>query len=144
VLEYRQLDHHLRQFESNVEAPMISIRPCIAASLGATVILVSALPLLDLARRDGWTGNLTLTPILAGYVFGGVLLGGMLGLWAFRRLNWRRVTSHQVVGLVLGLVTGTTLFSASSWPSIALAGGIFGLIGVAAASLYWLLDRTAS
>jgi hypothetical protein len=121
---------------------MILSRARVAAALGAGLVLVAASPLPRLVQRAGDLGNLTMIPVLGVYLFGGILAGGLAGVWLYRRLDWGRRGSHQCLGLLVGLVFGVAVFGREGWPVVALAAGITGLIGVAAATIFWLLDLT--
>ena len=123
---------------------MVLSRARVAAGSGAVVVLLAAFPLLGLIRRAAHLGNLVFIPVIIGYLFGGILVGGIAGLWLYDKLDWSKRSSHQCVGLIVGVVLGQLTVSSEGWPAIALGAGIGGIIGVAAASIFWMLERTVS
>jgi hypothetical protein len=123
---------------------MLLLRARVAAGVGALILLLAAYPLLGLIQSAGRLSNLVFLPVLVLYLIGGILAGGLGGLWLYRRLDWARRGSYQCVGLIAGLAIGINWFSGEEWPVLAYGAGALALVGVAGASVYWMLDRTAS
>ena len=120
---------------------MILFRARVAASVGALVILLAAYPLVSLLQKAIHLRNLVFVPVLVAYLFGSILAGGLAGLWLYRRLDWTRRGSYQWVGLIVGIALGINWFSGEAWSVILYGAGVLGIIGVAGATLYWLLDK---
>jgi hypothetical protein len=123
---------------------MILSRARVAAGIGAVVLLIAAYPLLGMIQRAGDLSNFVFLPILVVYMVGAILAGGAFGLWFYRRLDWTTRASHQYAGLIIGAAFGVWAFAGEGWAMVGLAAGLVGLIGVAAGSIFWWLDRTVN